>query len=100
VKRILTRGYALSVICAPSEPNSHTLPPGPLSVKADFEQAITYFQQLAGGNGIRIYGNSAEILRWLSKIGRSARIRGMMTAAVNAAAIIPTVRLEWSAIRP
>jgi hypothetical protein len=29
-----------------------------------------------------------------SKMGRSARIRGMVAAAVNAAATIPTVRLE------
>ena len=39
------------------------------------------------------YCCSANRLRSFSKIG-SARIRGMVTAAVNAAATIPTVRLE------
>jgi hypothetical protein len=40
------------------------------------------------------YCYSADILRPFCKIGRSARIRGMVAAAVNAAATIPTVRLE------
>jgi hypothetical protein len=40
------------------------------------------------------YCCSADRLRSFSKMGWSARIRGMVTAAVNAAATIPTVRLE------
>jgi hypothetical protein len=40
------------------------------------------------------YCCSADRLRCFSKIGWSARIKGMVTAAVNAAATTPTVRLE------
>lgn len=42
---------------------------------------------------------SASLTR-SSNMGRSKKTSGMITAAVKAAAMIPAVRLEWSAIAP